>query len=243
MSAESNTSIVLKGTSEELLSMLKVLKTYDGVSVKGNGLRVDIDEADEKKMLFLSSGGKKIDVEAFSVFYPGRDDIFEKLAIAAPNAWFNGEIYAMVCGGDAILSGELRDGKLYLSRTVNQSMYEFYSIYLNKKLPYSKFCDIFNVKKGEFDTDSYSDFIMDATEDGFPAEIDYDTFIGLCDGSKIDEDQFYGAIEEVSGLDILDYDSFCDTFYQVGPDGVGLEDDDLLEKRIFDPITKKYERL
>ena len=102
---------------------------------------------------------------------------------------------------------------------------------------------MFNVKKDEFNMDCFDDFIMDAVDEGFPAEIDYDAFIRLCNISQIDEDQFYGTIEDLSSLDILDYDSFCEAFYEEGPDSVGLTDNDLDEKSIYDPITKTYEKI
>lgn len=76
------------------------------------------------------------------------------------------------------------------------------------------------------------EFICEAGEEGFPGDIDYDTFVELCYGSEIDEDQFEDAIEKVSELGVVDFDTFRDE----------IDQDEYAEKHIYDPKTKTYSK-
>ena len=101
-----------------------------------------------------------------------------------------------------------------------------------QKLPYSKFCKLFKVDKDEFDKECYEEFIYEAGDEGFPNEMDLDTFLDFCCSSEIDEDKFEDAIEKVSELGIVDFSTFRDD----------IDRDEYAEKRIYDPVTKTYSR-
>ena len=201
MSADLNTSITMKGTFEELLSMLKVLQQFeteklqqyrkkkdcgyiDSVNVRGTSGEISIFELSEQKLIdFLTGAGNELFVEASGPWgcfcEPGEVGLFEALAEVAPTASFEGNINGFVTGADVNHTGKLIDGKLYLSDyyVADETLPELYREEVEKKLSHSKFCRLFKVDKEEFDPEYYCDFLMEVSEEGFPNEIDYDTFM------------------------------------------------------------------
>ncbi len=255
MSADLNTSIDMRGTTEELLSMLKVLRVFEtekreqyqknrncgyieSVKISGASGRISSARLSDQEMIdFLAEAGTELRVQAagpWGAFHePGEAGLFEALAEAAPNAYFDGMISGFITGADVSHSGTLTDCKLLLSNyyVADETFPELYVEDVKKKLSYAKFCRLFKVDKEEFESDCYGDFLMDAMDEGFPSDMDYDSFMDLCDCSEIDEEQFEAAIEKTAELGIVDFETFRETF----------DEDAFCQTSIYDPVTKTYE--
>ena len=257
MSADLNTTITIKGTPEELLAMLKVLKVFSTekyvqyrekrdcgyinfvrVNSKASVCCVD-NVSDEELLDFASNAGGKLVVDAggpWGVFnQPGDVGLFEALADAAPGAQFEGHITGFITGADVAHSGELIDGKLYLSdyMIADEELPNLYVDEVEKKLPYSKFCKLFNVDKDEFEYDDYGCFLEEAAEEGFPFEMDYETFVDFYEGFNPSEEQYAAALEEIASLGIVEFDTFRES----------VNVDEYTEWSVYDPSTKKYSKL
>ena len=255
MSADLNTSITMRGSFEELLSMIKVLQLFESeklqqyrttkdcgyiewVNVQGASGVIRTSELSEQKLIeFLSNAGNELIIDAAGPWgafcEPGEVGLFEALSEAAPNAFFDGNINGFVTGADVSHIGKLIDGKLHLTDyyVADETFPELYVEEVEKKLSYSKFCKLFNVDKEEFELEYYSDFIMEASEEGFPNEMDYDTFMEFCDCAEIDEEQFENALNQVADLGIVDFETFCES----------INEDDFSTKSVYNPIEKVYE--
>lgn len=128
MTADFLTEIILKGSKSELLSMIKVLKEFEdsgreqfieNVCVQGRNNECYIADMDDDEIeAFISEAGKKLTVQAsgpWGDFYsPVEVGIFEALAEAAPEAYFEGDI-----SGEAYeffkVNGTLMNGMLSLT--------------------------------------------------------------------------------------------------------------------------------
>ena len=256
MSADLNTAITVQGTPEELSAILKVLRAYEtekleqyraqhncgyleDVAASGAGGECSTAElTDDEIEAFAAEAGAEITVDAggpWGAFnFPGDIGLFEAMADAAPTAAFKGQIDGFITGADVSCRAELRDGLLYISEYAipDEEIPELYIKDFKKKLPYSKFCKLFKVDKDEFDKDCYEDFILEAGEEGFPDDIEYDTFVDLCYGSEIEEEQFEEAIEKISELALVDFDTFRDS----------VDRNEYAEKHVYDPKTKAYSK-
>lgn len=254
MSSEANTEITMQGTAEELLSMLRVLRIFETdkaaqyscrhdcayindvtISTSG-GKRINLkDSADEDLASFVSGIKKELQIQAdgpWGAYYePGEVGLFEALADSAPTARFSGCIDGFDPGAKFRHTANLKDGKLYLSDFTmeNEEPDQLYIQDVKKRLPLAKFCKIFKIDTDEFDSDGYEALI---DEEGFPDDIDFDTFTDLCECSEIDEEQYEAAIEKVVALGIVDYDTFCDS----------IDEDRYSVKRVYDPVTKIYRK-
>lgn len=255
MSADLNTCISMQGTAEELLSMLRVLRVFetdnavrysdqhdcayiDMVTISGASGRKDtnLEDVPDEELSALVSGAKKgLQIWAsgpWGIFYElGDVGLFEALAHSAPTARFSGSINGFVTGARVSLRADFRDGKLYLSEFTMpyEVLPQLYTEDVEKRLPLAKFCRIFKIDRDEFDSDDYEALI---DEEGFPDDIDFDTFTDLCECSEIDEEQYDAAIEKVVALGIIDYDTFCDS----------IDEDRYSVKRVYDPVTKIYRK-
>ena len=254
MSADLNTCISMQGTAEELLSMLHVLRVFETDNVAqyfchhdcsyiedvtistSGGKCINLkDSADEELASFVSGRKKKLQIQAdgpWGIFYElGDVGLFEALADSAPTARFIGSINGFVTGARVSLTADFRDGKLYLSEFTmpNEVLPQLYTEDVEKRLPLAKFCRIFKIDRDEFDSDDYEALI---DEEGFPDDIDFDTFTDLCECSEIDEEQYDAAIEKVVALGIIDYDTFCDS----------IDEDRYSVKHVYDPVTKIYRK-
>ncbi len=256
MSADLNTAITFHGNKAELSAIMKVLRTYETekleqyrtqrncgyinwVTVSGASGECRTEKmTDEEIESFASTAGTKVIINAsgpWGVFnFPGDVGLFEAMADVAPNAMFTGHMDGFITGADVSCSVELRGGLMHISEYAipDEEFPELYTEDFKKKLPYAKFCKLFKVDKEEFDKDSYEEFIYEAGDEGFPSDIDYDTFVDLCYGSEIDEDMFDEAIEKVAELGIVDFDTFRDD----------IDRDEYAEKHIYDPKTKTYSK-
>lgn len=132
MSADLSTRIHLKGTSDELLSMLRTLRSFNrGKMCSLGSIRAsyrsddrnkkyisDIDMKNSELLEFVSESKNEIYVEArgpYGCFDMGKIIIFEALADSAPNAYFDGRITGFITGADVGYTATLSDGKMKTS--------------------------------------------------------------------------------------------------------------------------------
>lgn len=232
MSADLNTFIKMEGTREELLEMLKVLRKYatdmheqyknhrdcgylENVCASGADEEVDLEDVtDEELEEFLETSGTELTVDASGpwgcFFHPAEIGLFEAMADAAPNASFEGSIDGFVTGADVNCCAVFKDGVLNLSNFMipDEAWGEVYLKAMKKKLSFAKFCKLFKVDKEEMDSSEYEDFLMEASDCGFPDDLEYDEFMDLCPASQLDEDQYGAALEKISDLGIVDMETF-----------------------------------
>lgn len=246
MIAEFETKIIIKGTREEILSMFTVLKKFETETknlcsisihtVSNDFLFLLENTSDEKIHEFLSETETEINVTADGptgwLISPGELKLFEALANVAPKAYFNGQISGITTYQEYSHFGELKNGKLYLSDFIisNDEILESYIADVKKKMTRVKFCKLFKVDKEFFDSDAYYDFLCSAGCDGFPSNLDYDTFMEYCDCSEIEEDEYVTAVKKAVELGIVDFETFSDS----------INVDNYTSKNIYDPKTKKY---
>lgn len=249
MSADLNTFIEMRGTREELLEMLKVLRKFatemreqynyhrdcgyiEWVSAEGGDGKVRLDDiTDEALEEFLETSGTELKVDASgpwgSFYHPAETGLFEALADAAPNASFEGSIDGFVTGADVNCNAVLSDGVLHLSNFMipDEAWDEVYLKAMKKKLPFAKFCRIFKVDKEEMDSSEYEDFLLEASDCGFPDDLEYDEFMSMCPASQLEEDQYEEAREKVSGLGIVDMATFRED----------IDTEEYAEKQVYRP--------
>ena len=135
MSADINTEITLKGTSEELAAFLKTIRAF---SYTGS----DSEDAEEEKCAYLEwviihvgedsrelddlsindlkelIGGGELSITAEGPYGKFGElsevGLFEALAEAAPTAWFSGSCSGFVTCADVRIYALLEERKLYL---------------------------------------------------------------------------------------------------------------------------------
>lgn len=261
MSADLNTEITMKGTEEELFSLVKVIQSFETEKYEQYKTKRDCGYlescrivAGEANWFKTFSEGKSLkglsDMEIQSLISSANGEIsistggpygvfselsevglFEEMACAAPSAYFKGVSSGFVTGADVSLTGELKEGILYLTEynMPDEAIPEMYAEAIEKVLPHSKFCSLFKVDEGEFDDECYFDFIMEAGDAGFP-EIEYDEFIEYCDSSEIDEEEYNEVIEKVRNMGLVSLDDFRE----------GIDTDECSEHGTYDPVKKKY---
>ena len=141
MSADFNTFIKMNGTKEEIMAMLKVLKTFknekreqyrekhnceyiDFIQVNNNSdmffdknLKSLDSMSDEELLKFIATCENGVFVSASgpwgSFGYLDEITLFDEMAIAAPNATFQGSISGFNTGGDQDAEFKLIDGLLH----------------------------------------------------------------------------------------------------------------------------------
>lgn len=122
--ADFNTSIIVKGTQEECLKVLKVLRYYTNERQKQYDessdcwyLLGDFELPEEVLKSFWKSGTMKLDLGGPYGVWNGplfdEVDLFEKIADAVPTCYFCGRISGWDAGGDQSIGAEFKDGKLH----------------------------------------------------------------------------------------------------------------------------------
>ena len=261
MSADLNTEITMKGTEEELFSLVKVIQSFENEKYERYKTKHDCGclvfcmiiegEADFSKILsngkslkelsdeeiqsLISNANGEISIKAggpYGVFSELFEvGVFEELACAAPSAYFKGISSGFVTGADVSLTGELKEGILYLAEynMPDEAIPELYADEIEKVLPHPDFCSLFKVDEDEFDDECYRDFIKDTSYEGFP-ELDYEVFLDYCESSEIDEEEYEKAIEILRSKKIIEMEDFVDN----------LDTDDYSEHGTYDPVKKEY---
>ena len=207
------------------------------------------DFSDDAISRFVASNSEEINVTAdgpYGVFDRLSETVlFETISDAAPTAEFAGKSFGYVTGADVELIGQFKEWdkpiadwpSKYLALDEyyieDDAIPELYAERIKEQLPYSEFCSIFKVDEDEFDKYEYMYFIESAFgEEGFP-DMEYEDFIDCCDASGIEEDEYKKAVERLSNMGILDYDTFSDDFDYTH----------FLEKMFYNPKTKERKRL
>lgn len=133
MAADFNTEILMKGTDEELLNMIKVLKRYEtdmynqykekrdceyimSVRINGDKSLESLSDDDLKDVVQNSQRTVKVTAEGpYGVFGLLEEVcLFEDMAVAAPNAYFNGLMFGFNAGGEQAKRGEMENECLHL---------------------------------------------------------------------------------------------------------------------------------
>lgn len=252
MSADINTFIEMRGSKEDLFAMLKVINYFEKEMYEQycnehncgyvhffrmNNGREELMLNDENSIReFLEKSHDGINVELsgpYGVFFALSEvGLFEAIADAAPNAYFNGTSSGFTTGGDIALSGELKDGKLNLVEYIGNddiSIEDAFIEEFQKILSYNEFCEIFHISDSEeFTEDEYDEFIMEIGDQEFP-DIDFEYFFDLCSVAEIDEEEFEEIIEKLSERKFPDYYKFETEFM-----------DELSDFRTYDPVKKEY---
>ena len=254
MSADLNTEIKITGNSEELYSLIEVIRSFETekveqyranhdcaylemVRLSADGIEAYLREFSEKELRsYITNANGEIRIVAggpYGVFAQlGEVGLFEEMASTSPTAYFKGNMFGFVTGADVTLEGELIDGMLHLTEYYmpNEEMSELYIEAIEKIMSRVNFCSIFKVDEDDFDDDCYYDFISEAIGfDGFP-DMDYETFLNYCDASEIDKDEYETAIEKVRHLGLFDEESFEEEF----------DTAEYSTYTTYDPISKKY---
>lgn len=217
MPAELSGSVTLKWTSEELLAMLKVLRswsekyrykergdTYTYSAVKGASAWCYPEEMTNEEMKkFLSDSGEELDVSLSlgGGFCPPFDiALFDELAAIAPTAYFKGYMTGFDPGADMGSRFELKNEKLHTEDYYfeGDAYKDIWVEDFENKLSYSKFCKLFKIDKEEFVQDDFYDFITEIAEEGFPSGIDYEEFVKL---GIVDYEDFQ---DQISPFDYAD---------------------------------------
>lgn len=130
--ADFRTTIEMKGTEAELLSLLKIIRMYteekheqyrtkkdcaylDGATVKSTRKKIN-DLSDDELLEVIKESDGQISIEAsgpYGMFgFVDEVGLFEDMADAAPSAWFEGLMSGFNAGGEQAKKAELEDGLL-----------------------------------------------------------------------------------------------------------------------------------
>ena len=147
MAGAYDTEITMKGTGEELLSFLNVLKLYktshyinveddidarfEGVSISYCEMNSRIDDLSEEQINRIKEQGGIISVEASGPYghFEEVDDtrLFQNLADAAPGASFSGKVEGYKGSADVYWKAEFTEGKLNLKYHQDQGFEDDWS--------------------------------------------------------------------------------------------------------------------
>lgn len=229
MSACINTNIIMKGSLEELLDMIKVLensKYLSGHMINKKDIK-DMSEEELKKL--IEDRNNEITIDMMGPYGKFKElsntKIFESLADISPNAYFMGTMEGFAGSSNISLTGKLENKKLYLSYYDTESVggYESYMKYLDKVFPKKKFCKLFKINLDDLDEEDYEDFFTCEYLD----MIDIDNFMEYFSYSEIDEDEFIEAQKKFEKLNIYDYNSF---------ETISAEENSI--DWVYDPVNK-----
>ncbi len=250
MTAYYETEIILSGTPEEVLEMIKILNDYlilpnkhDAYfnDVKINGASLKIDEMSLDKVQSLLASGLEIKADGpYGKFWRiGEINVFRDMAIVAPNAHFTGSI----SGGDSYsesgLKCELSNGLLTIDEfhLDNEEQDDAWTDDFLNKLPFEEFIKLFRIE-GDFDEDSYRDFINEFSCDITDETIEYDfeTFTSTLEDcfdstTTITESEYNELMNRlVTEKGIKSLHKFIEEDYNGGED----------EHSVYDPVKKEY---
>lgn len=233
MSADIYSHVTIRGTEEEMLSMIKVLRHFEKDCYeqyesqgdcayiqwvrfkKGRKRLEDIsleDISDDELPNFVKTlnGEANIDItgpygEFFDLSEVG---LFEAMAEAAPNASFEGLSNGFETGADISLQAILSNGILEIENynRPNDTYPDFASV-MTEKISLSDFCKIAVIDEDEFDEDDYYDFYLNI--DGSNLEdMEYDEFIDYCEASGLVEDDYPNFVKKMIELGYMNDDEF-----------------------------------
>jgi hypothetical protein len=136
MSADLITEIQIRGTKEEIMAILQVVRYFENekyeqykekrdcpyiqsVRISSNGKSLMTKGMSDNDIdTFISDSGNEVNLSAngpFGVYYMLEDvGLFEAISVAAPTAAFSGSSDGYITGASVALTGELLNGTLYL---------------------------------------------------------------------------------------------------------------------------------
>ncbi len=241
----------IKGTPEEVASILKIMLEYDQgkngayfsctrITVGEQNFSVILKDND-KLMAAINGNSGTAEISALGPFgkYGELDeiDIFREMAQAAPNASFTASITGFAGYADQSLHADLSNGSLKVSTSYlsddcrGEGELEYYS----NNLPYDKFTELFKLDGEEFDEAAYEDFLSENfccydTIGEFFEETEYEDFIELFDAEcPLTEDEYIEITEQFTDMD-------CETCGEY-LENAGYE---IRETYTYDPVEKKY---
>lgn len=247
--------MTVNGKTEELISILKVLRRYNegenGVYFSGidlNGEHLSLiklkkgKEMDDDEIIdFVLSNDSPLTISALGPYGHYSElndvDIFRDMAEAAPEAAFEGHISGFTSYTEQYLDCKLSDKILHITTyfEANEESADAYIEYVLKLLPYEKFIELFHVDEEQFSEDSYQEFINDicVDQDDCLTDIDYDEFVDnlqmYVEDFEIEESEYEEIMEKLQELNIEGYYDFHYD-YEAG-EKTELD---------YDPIAKKY---
>lgn len=210
MAADINTNIKLKGTKEEIMNIIKVIK--DNKYLSGhtiNGKYID-NMLDNEIEGLIEKNNNEISIEADGPYgnYVTLPDtkIFESIADTSPNASFTGISKGFQGSSDVELTAELKDKKLHLiyTHTTDEYGYNEYLDYVNELLPIEEFCELFKIDEEDLDEEDYEDFFTSE----YPDIINLKRFKEYFSYSNINESEFEEAQNKYEKLKIYDFNAF-----------------------------------
>ena len=248
-----NTNIRIKGTTDDKINLLKILKEYEignkevkfpDFKLKISAKQAKLSELDEAGLSdFVSDSGE---LKASTVWGPyGRYvelndiDIFREMSEAAPDAFFEADITGCTDYTEQSLKAVLMNRRLKITQTYeeNDDVSEAYLEYITQKISYRDFLKIFKLSSDDLDEDLYKDIMNDIATETWDEEslfdIEYDDFIGTLEAfdveTELEEEDYVAAIEKIRELNIESGGSFADG-YQGGSETT----------LFYDPILKEY---
>lgn len=248
-----NTKIWIKGTSDDKVNLLKVLKKYvtgntevkfPDFQLKISAKQAKLSELDEAGLRdFVRNDGE---LKVSTVWGPyGRYvklndiDIFREMSEAAPDAFFDAEIAGCTDYTEQSLKAVLKNRKLKIISTYeeNDEVSKAYLEYVTEKLPYRDFMRIFKLSSDDLDEDLYEDIMNDIATVTWDEELlfdmEYDDYIGTLEAfdveTELDEEDYDAAIEKIRELYIESGRAFAEDYH--GGSKTIL---------VFDPILKSY---
>ena len=234
MSSYMNTFIRLKGTTQELIQIIKVIKENKYLSSQTvNKKYIDKMTANELEELIKDNNNEiSIDASGPHGSYMTLPDtkIFESIADIAPNAYFYGTSSGFDGNSNVELSGELKDKKLrqIYTYTKDEYGYDEYIDYVLKLLPTDEFCKLFKINEDNLDEDDFADFFTSEYLD----MIDLSKFKEYFNYSNITESDFKKAQDIYNELKIYDFSTWRQ-----------IKAEENAEEWIYDPFNPSPQKL
>ena len=229
MSAFLNTNIKLKGTTQELIQMIKVIKENKYLSSQTVNKKYIDKMIDDEIETLIKENNNEISIDAAGphgryMILPDTK-IFESITNVAPNAYFYGISKGFDGNSDVELVGELKDKKLrqIYTYTTDQYGYDEYIDYVIKLLPIEEFCKLFKIDEEDLDEDDFEDFFTSEYLD----IISLSEFKEYFSYSNINESEFKKAQDKYNELKIDDFSTWRQ-----------IKAEENAEEWIYDPFDK-----
>ena len=229
MSTYMNTNIRLKGTTQELIQMIKIIKENKYLSSHTINKKYIDKMTDDEIETIIQDNNNEITIDAVGPYgrYMALPDtkIFESITDIAPNAYFYGISKGFDANSDVELFGELKNKKLrqIYTYTTDQYGYDEYIDYVTKILPTDEFCKLFKIDEDDLDEDDYEDFITSEYVD----MIDLSQFKEYFSYSNINESDFKKVQDKYNELKIYDFSTWRQ-----------IKAEENAEEWIYDPFDK-----
>lgn len=238
MSVDMNTQLIMKGTREELQSLLKVIRYYQNemwekYQKKHQGIYFDggiilagdhsfIPKEDNELLAFADKNGY------LEIVIPGPYGIYTQpktagktvmhdLAEAAPGAYIKGSISGDNSYGSWIF--EYQSGSAayqYDYHDIPDDEYNVdYTENMMEQIPYEEFVELFEIDTDEFDEDNYYDFLLSLSTEGSVKDLTYSNFMNILREVEVNtgsvgirEDLFPQAVDKIKKMGFVDFEAY-----------------------------------